>query len=67
MKIKDLKEIINDIDDNVEVKLIKLNLDNEEELIKLMRTYDYVSVPMEEKELLEYALSLDENTIILFN
>lgn len=67
MKIKDLKEIINNIDDNVEVKLIKLNLDNEEELIKLMRTYDYVSVPMEEKELLEYALSLDENTIILFN
>lgn len=67
MKIKDLKEIINDIDDNVEVKLIKLNLDNEEELINLMRTYDYVSVPMEEKELLEYAVSLDENTIILFN
>lgn len=67
MKIKDLKEIINNIDDNVEVKLIKLNLDNEEELINLMRTYDYVSVPMEEKELLEYAVSLDENTIILFN
>lgn len=67
MKIKDLKEIINNIDDNVEVKLIKLNLDNEEELINLMRTYDYVSVPMEEKELLEYALSLDKNTIILFN
>lgn len=67
MKIKDLKEIINNIDDNVEVKLIKLNLDNEEELINLMRKYNYVSVPMEEKELLEYALSLDENTIILFN
>lgn len=67
MKIKDLKEMINNIDDEAEVKLIKLNLDNEEELINLMRKYNYVSVPMEEKELLEYALSLDEHTIILFN
>lgn len=67
MKIKDLKEMINNIDDEAEVKLIKLNLDNEEELINLMRKYNYVSVPMEEKELLEYALSLGENTIILFN